>query len=461
MVSIVAWEVRLSRDDIIAAMRDRRMVYAVLVALTIGLLGIGVYNLPPVHARLSWRLAELQARFYYALNPPQQVVFLPQEQQAQVESIVQATLAALQPPPTSTRLPEPTPTATETGPTATPRPSPTPTLTPTVIPDRVVLEGILHEYQQLNNCGPATLAMALSYWGWQGNQVETRAFLRPNYAEVDDKNVSPEEMVVYVERFTGLQALVRVGGELEILKRLVAAGFPVIVEKGFQPPGEDWMGHYEVINGYDDGRGRFITQDSYIMADFPLPYEEVEERWWRDFNYLYLVIYPPGREAEVLAILGPHADPANSHLAAAQKALDETAILGGRDLFFAWFNYGTNLVALGEYPAAAGAYDQAFAVYAGLPEEERPWRTLWYQTGPYAAYYHTGRYQDVISLANTTLSILSQPVLEETLYWRGLAKEMLGDSSGAAEDILRAASLNPNYSLAVEALLSRGIQLPG
>ena len=441
-------------------MRNRRIALAALFLLAGCLLSLAVYNLPPVHARLSWRVAELRSRLYYALNPPQEVVFVPQEQQALLEAIVQATLQALQPSATPTQLPSLTPLPNQPGPTATAEPSPTATLSPTPIPEKVILSGLVHEYQQMNNCGPATLAMALSFWGWQGDQRDTRLFLRPNFASVDDKNVSPEEMAVFVERFTGLKALVRVGGEIDLIKRLVAAGFPVLIEKGFQPPKEDWMGHYEVINGYDDSRGRFITQDSYIMADFPLPYDQLSGRWWRDFNYVYLVIYPPEREAEVLSVLGPHADPLYNAQQAAQKALEEIAALSGRDLFFAWFARGSSLVALGDYPAAAQAYDQAFAVYADLPEEERPWRNLWYQSGPYAAYYHSGRYQDVISLANTTLSFLSKPVLEESFYWRGLAKEGLGDAEGALKDLTKAASLNPNFSLAVEALRSRGAPAP-
>ncbi len=441
-------------------MRIRLMTLATLVLMAFCLIGFGVYRLPPVHERLSWRLADLRTRLYYAIYPPQQAVFLPQEQQAQVAAIVQATLGAQQTSVTATRKPAVTRTSTQPGPSATPRPSPTATLSPTAIPEKVILEGIVHEYQKLNNCGPATLAMALTYWGWQGNQYDTRAFLRPKHASVDDKNVSPEEMVVFVERFTGLRALVRVGGDLDLLKRLLAAGFPVVIEKGFQPPQEDWMGHYEVINGYDDGRGRFITQDSYIMADFPLPYDQIDVSWWRDFNHVYLVVFPPDREADVLAVLGPHADPQFNYQHAARRSLEETTRLTGRDLFFAWFNHGTNLVALGDYHVAAQAYDQAFAVYAGLPEEERPWRTLWYQTGPYAAYYHTERYEDVISLANTTLSFLSQPVLEEAYYWRGLSKERLGDTEDAIKDLTKAASLNPNFSLAIEALISRGAPIP-
>ncbi len=106
----------------------------------------------------------------------------------------------------------------------------------------------------------------------------------------------------------------------------------------------------------------------------------------------------------MLSILGPQADPAYNFQHAAQIASEETKQLSGRDLYFAWFNLGTSLAMLQDYPGAAAAYDQAFAQYANLSTEERPWRMLWYQDGPYQAYYHAGRYQDVIDLANTTLA---------------------------------------------------------
>jgi Flp pilus assembly protein TadD len=35
-------------------------------------------------------------------------------------------------------------------------------------------------------------------------------------------------------------------------------------------------------------------------------------------------------------------------------------------------------------------------------------------------------------------------VLEETYYWRGMAKAALGDQQGAVDDLQRAATLNPN-----------------
>ena len=100
-----------------------------------------------------------------------------------------------------------------------------------------------------------------------------------------------------------------------------------------------WYGHYEVLLGYDESRSRFIGHDSYVGQNQPITYDRLEASW-RHFNYPFLVIYPPGREAEVLAILGPYADETAAIRIAAQRASDEIFRLEGRDQFFAWFNRG-------------------------------------------------------------------------------------------------------------------------
>ena len=412
-----------------------------------------LFNLPPIHERLAWRVANLRVQVRRALNPPEQVVFVPQEQ---VDAIVNATLQALTASPKVDPTGASTATPTLPGSTPTPQPSPTATTTPTPLPAQALLTGIRHEYQKFNNCGPANLSMALSFWGWLGDQRDTAAFLRPGEY---DKNVNPAEMVAFVAETTDLAALARVGGDLQTLKRFIAAGFPVVIEKGYDPPHDDWMGHYLTLNGYDDAQGLFTAQDSLIMPDFPLPYDLVEQRW-RDFNYVYLVIYPPGREAEVLSLLGPQASQRSNYEYAAQLASQETATLTGRDQYFAWFNLGNNRVALEDYAGAAEAYDNAFAVYPAIPEEERPWRAMWYLDGPYAAYYHTGRYQDVINLANNTFFALGEYTLEESFYWRGLAKEALEDLNGAIFDLRKAVELNPNYAPPRDELDRLGVVSP-
>ncbi len=111
-----------------------------------------------------------------------------------------------------------------------------------------------------------------------------------------------------------------------------------------------------------------------------------------------------------------------------------------------------------DYAGAASAYDQAFALYPSLPQKERPWRMMWYQTGPYWAYYYTGRYQDVVDLATKTLDNMSDPVLEESYYWRGLAYDALGDRQKAVEDLRMSHTGHPEFPPAIEQLRQLGVE---
>jgi hypothetical protein len=404
-----------------------------------------VYNLPPVQDRIGWRVSQLQAQIKYALSPPEEAVFTPD---ATLAAAVQSTLQSYTPTATETPKIGPSPTATVT---------PTPTLEPTPLPAQVQLNGIRHEYQKWNNCGPANLSMALSYWGWEGDQRPIASYVKPNSR---DKNVMPYELASFVENETNLQVVVRVGGNLETLKTFLAAGFPVMVEKGFEGSGFDgWMGHYEVVTGYDDSKQLFTVQDSYIMPNLPLPYEDMLN-YWRHFNYTYLVIYPPERREEVLELLGPHADPTYNTEMAAELASVEIFQTDGRDQFFAWFNRGTNLVRLDDYAGAALAYDEAFKIDAQIAitdPDARAWRIMWYQTGPYWAYYYTGRYYDVLNLANFTIENMSEPAVEESFYWRALAREALGDLDGAIADYKRALKWHPDWVLAQAQLGRLGV----
>jgi len=418
-------------------MKNRILRYGLLIFLLFGL-SIGVYNLPPVKSRLDWRLDELRAKIKYILSPPEQVVFVPSGQV--VENGNQLT-----PTPKATFTPVP-------GPNSSPSmtiPTPLPTATPTSAPDKTKLSGFRHEYQGWNNWGPATLAMALSFWGWKGDQYDIAPIVKPNPR---DKNVMPIELANYVENQAKFKVILRMGGELDLLKRLVAAGYPVIVEKGVESPKFDgWMGHYELITGYDNNTQRFTAQDSYMGPDLQVSYETIES-YWRAFNFTYLVVFPVERESEVAAMLGSQMDEAYNKQYAAQKASDEISTLTGRDLYFAWFNRGSSLAAMQDYAGASDAFDQAFAVYPSIPQKSRPWRMLWYQTGPYQAYYDTGRYQDVINLATETLNTMSEPVLEESYYWRALAKESAGDKKGAVDDLQRSLKYHPGFEQSLSTL---------
>ena len=421
-------------------MKRHKFSKSILIFLIVFILGIpAIYSLPAVQERVGWRVAELVARIKYAVSPPEEVIFVPEgDAISPTKTVVQST-----PLPTNS-----TPDALSN----LPQPTPTQTLTP--IPKSISLTGVQHEYQTWNNCGPATLAMALSYWKWDGNQRIIADFTKPNPR---DKNVTPYELTAYVEEKTQLQTILRVGGEIELLKRFLAAGFPVIIEKGFEGRDFDgWMGHYVLVTGYSDSDQQFTFQDSYYGPDQVMGYEDFES-FWRAFNFTYIVVYPSESKDEVMEILGFQADEDFNYRHAAQKASDEIYTLNGRDQFFAWFNRGANLVSLQDFAGAASAYDEAFAIYPDIPEKKRPWRMMWYQTGPYWAYYYSGRYQDVIELAGTTLDAMSEPVLEESYYWRALSREALGDTQGAVKDLRSALKFHPGFEPALTRLEQLGI----
>jgi hypothetical protein len=445
-------------------MSKRILVFSLLALTSLCLLGLVVYNLPPVNARLGWRVDALLAQIKYTLNPPDEAVFVPQQQD---DPAATPTLAA-----TPTPLP-PTPTIIPTG---SPQPSATPTLTATPLPESVILDGVVYvdQHGRWNYCGPANLTMALKFWGWPGDRDDVAAVVKPGIADPNldfiqrgklDKNVMPYEMANFVTDQTDFSIVTRSGGDIELVKRLIAAGFPVLVEKGYYEADYTgkvaWMGHYLYTTGYDEQSGEFIVQDAYLKPgkDMRVDYQTYKDGW-RSFNYLFMVVYPPEREAAVYAILGPWADPTWANQHALEIADEEKDSLTGIDQFFAWFNKGSSHVGLTQYAEAGTAYDQAFNLYSklGNDDTQRPYRILWYQTGPYWAYFYTGRYQDTIDLANTTLNdTISEPTLEESLYWRGQASLALGQTQAAIDDFRETVRLNPNFGPGLDALAQLGV----
>jgi hypothetical protein len=432
-------------------------VWAVPIAI---LILIGLYYVPPIHSRLSWRLESLRTQIRYMVKPPEEAVFQP-NQQTQLDVAVTKMMQTLQ----ATITPVPIGSASGAATAVS-----MPTITATPLPATVMLDEVKYEHQhgRLNYCGPANFSMALTYWGWDGDRDVIGKAVKP----VDkDKNVMPYELQDYIiDNVTGMSSVVRYGGDIEMLKRLVAAGFPVVVEKGIYELDVNgkygWMGHYAFVTGYDDNQDLIIYQDTYQPAGSePGQNRKIKTstfiEGWRAFNYVFVVVYPGDKEGEVLNLLGPLADEqwANQHALSVAQA--EAQSLSDIDQFFAWFNVGTSHISLFQYADAAIAYDYAFSIYADLDTNDsvRPYRMMWYQTGPYKAYFYTNRFADVISLADTTLNdTIAEPVLEESLYWRGRAYYMAGQTDLAVKDYRAALSVHPKWVVATQALQDLGIQ---
>jgi len=440
-----------------------KLTWFILIAIFIL---VGVYFIPPVNARLAPRLDSLRAQIKYFINPPQDATFQPSG-----KSITPTVISGI----TSTQAAIATPKLDST---STPGPTLAPTLTTTPLPATVNLSGFkyIDQKNRWNYCGPANLTMALNYWSWKGNRDDIARVIKPGVQDPkldfiqqgrSDVNVMPYELVDFVNEQTEFRALSRLGGSIDLAKTLVAAKFPLIVEKGYYEKDYTgkiaWLGHYQFVTGYDDVKQQFIVQDTWNDGpNFHISYKDFAAgQAWQAFDNIFIVVYPKDREKDVLSLLGPYADETWASGHALSIAQDQVSKTTGMDLFFAWYAKGTSHVALQQYVDAATAYDQAFAVYnqLGKDDKQRPYRMMWYQTGPYFAYYYAGRYQDVINLANITLTdTISKPTLEESIFWRGRAEYMIGDTPSAVADFREALRLHPKWSPAIQALQDLGIQ---
>jgi tetratricopeptide (TPR) repeat protein len=264
-----------------------------------------------------------------------------------------------------------------------------------------------------------------------------------------DRNVNPEEMAYWVRNYAGwLRVEYRVGGDLETLKRLIAARYPVIIEgtTSLNPddtgwPDDDlWAAHYLLLTGYDDSSQVFTVQDAYRGPDKKLPFEQLLSEW-KPFNYLYMVVYLPEQEPELQALLASNWDRDVNRQNS--LAASEAATLVDPVDAFAWFNLGSNLVYFERYGEANAAYDKAREI--GLPQ-----RMFRYQFGPFLANFHAHRTEDLLAL--TDYALQRTEMSEETWLWHGWALYRQGDTLKAIENWRKALAIRPGYEDALYAL---------
>ena len=405
----------------------------ILAKLGLVLMGLPVaalllYQIPSVNSRLDWRLDVAQTYLRGVVNPVE----------AMPTSLPQPGVAV-------TLFPTETPT-TDLTPPATPTKGPTPTVTPspTPLPEAVSLTAPTWEKQTPNNCGPASLALYLRTFGWEGTQEDIAQLLKP---QSDDRNVNVEELVYFVRTRAGwLNAEFRVGGDIERLKAFLASGIPILIEEGFLldetywPNDDRWAGHYLLLTGYDDARQVFTGQDTFRGADQVVPYATVLDHW-QAFNYVYIILFRPEQAGTVQAILGEDWEADVNRQNALELAQAETEA-DPQDAF-AWFNLGSNLVYFEQYGEAARAYDKARDL--GLPQ-----RMLRYQFGPFFAYFFSGRNEDLMALVDYAME--RTPNSEEALLWRGWGRYRDGKKGEAIADFNAALQENPFYQDAQYAL---------
>ena len=370
--------------------------------------------------------------------------------------------------PTLTSIPTITSTPTrnisaidDTEPTAAPSPeptvtppillSPTPTITPTPIytpaAQFVNLTGYTHNWQEWNNCGPATLATYLSYLGKGVTQFDTAEILKPNES---DKNVRVDEIVAYVEsRFPDLVVTPILNGSSETMRILLSNGYPVMLQTWLEEDPDDGMGHFRFLVGYDEKTNEWIVSDSYVSENVSSPYEGIrisDEEFinhWSVFGHIYILIHRPEDSLMIESIIGGDLDPEFNR---ATAFADYSARLQTEpENPFVWLTMGDLLLAEGRSAEAVQAYDQARTI--GLP-----WRMFWYSFGIFEAYMAVERYEDVVSLADATIK--SGGAGEELYYWKGIGHRALGEEAEAKAAFRQALWWNPSHQASRDALNS-------
>ncbi len=393
------------------------------------LTGFLIYQIPAVNQRFGWRVEYAGIYLKGVINP---VVPLPTSAVVENPSINETTAT-----PTL-------PTQTQIATTQTSTPTTLPSPTPTAIPNQVRLSSPAYEKEDLNNCGPAALAMNLKFFGWQGDQFTISNVIKPLQR---DRNVNVEELQFYVRNYAGyLKTEFRVGGDVDLLKHILATGIPVMIEEGYTidknywPNDDRWAGHYLLLNGYNDETRSFLTQDVFTGPDVEVKYADLDKRW-QSFNRVYILVYPADKEEELKQVLGENWDANTNRQKALDTALAETKSDPAN--VYPWFNLGSNLVYFERYEEAAAAYDSARKI--GFPQ-----RMLRYQFGPFLAYFHSLRTEDLQIL--TEYALERTPTSEEAMLWEGWAQYRLGHKSIALEYFQKALEARPGYADAEYAL---------
>jgi ABC-type bacteriocin/lantibiotic exporter with double-glycine peptidase domain len=135
--------------------------------------------------------------------------------------------------------------------------------------------------QEAYQCGPASLAMVLQYWGAPVGQEEiAQALYLPSI-----RGTLNLDLEFYARR-RGFEARA-FAGSLERVRLELRRGRPLIVFQDLGVPAYP-VPHFAVLLGYDD-RARVVVLHSGTSAYRVVPYDEFERTWARRKAWTLLV----------------------------------------------------------------------------------------------------------------------------------------------------------------------------
>jgi tetratricopeptide (TPR) repeat protein len=138
--------------------------------------------------------------------------------------------------------------------------------------------------QRMDWCGPSCLAMVLGAWGDQVSQD----FVAPPPTE---RGLSPAGMIAKA-RARGFAAEMTFG-DLELLRKFLEAGVPVIVTIS-----NACFSHYQVVVGYDECKGALVIQDTNGFRPVHRLTEDFLKLW--SHSGFWMAVIVPQKEEERL-----------------------------------------------------------------------------------------------------------------------------------------------------------------
>lgn len=311
----------------------------------------------------------------------------------------------------------------------------------------VLLSPMRWESQTMNNCGPTTVSMVLSYYDIILNQEQCRKSLRPN---PEDRQTYAEDMMAFIRK-QGLRVSLREDGDLNKLRALLSAGVPVITQQWLKD-GDD-IGHWRIARGYNLANNTIIFNDSMDTKPQTVVSAAYQDKLWKAFDRRYLPVYTAKTEATVLAILGEDAK-YESNLQRALDAAEKYAQTNAGDID-GWRNLGYLRAEAGDCKGAISVWETKL-VKMLIPTDTGPYnRFLWYQLWPMECYNTLGSFAKVTDLATITLK--SAPVFAQARYQYAVALMGLNRKPEAITQLKRAVVDDPTYGASFTMLEKLGV----
>src|SRR3989449_8316047 len=226
---------------------------------------------------------------------------------------------------------------------------------PKAAPSSAVIAEMNHVWQSLNNCGPASVVMALSSFGLDVSQETARLPLR---GPTGLSGMGPQKVDGWVNANFGLRSVWRNNGTNDLLRRLVANGFAPMVTQWMQDPRVSRIAHWRVVRGYDDTAGTFYVNDPMLGRMVPLSYQWFQNNW-QPFSFRYMVIYDPKDEALLKAIVGEDWNDANMRKNFYERTKVEAYT---QDTSAAWLAYGEASYGYGSFSEAIAAFERGMSL---------------------------------------------------------------------------------------------------